>query len=288
MELTADGLRAVETIAARQGFSVEASRAMLMALVAGQGSQAQFNHPEFGGMGQWSRGGMIMIGDMFNNGLKARVEALCVDLSGLLAASPFAPAPRPGQTQSQTQGQGQGQNFGGVSLFVPGTGGAGWPAELGAPASSGSQNDLRYAVFPATRRLAISRGGQVTVHDLGDHVISGFSQQQSGDQSLTFISQHGLVRVADLPVVTGGAAEPAPVPAPAARAAAVPSAHPPAAPSPAAPAPAAATPAAATPVPAAAGGDVFATIEKLADLRAKGILTEEEFAAKKAELLGRL
>jgi hypothetical protein len=34
--------------------------------------------------------------------------------------------------------------------------------------------------------------------------------------------------------------------------------------------------------------DVFATIEKLAALHAKGILSDEEFAAKKAELLSRL
>jgi hypothetical protein len=34
--------------------------------------------------------------------------------------------------------------------------------------------------------------------------------------------------------------------------------------------------------------DVLATIEKLADLRDKGILSDEEFAAKKAELLSRL
>jgi hypothetical protein len=34
--------------------------------------------------------------------------------------------------------------------------------------------------------------------------------------------------------------------------------------------------------------DVAGQIEKLADLRAKGILTEDEFAGKKAELLARL
>ena len=34
--------------------------------------------------------------------------------------------------------------------------------------------------------------------------------------------------------------------------------------------------------------DVFATIEKLAELRDKGILSEEEFATKKAELLARI
>ena len=34
--------------------------------------------------------------------------------------------------------------------------------------------------------------------------------------------------------------------------------------------------------------DIFAALERLADLRQKNILTEEEFAAKKAELLSRL
>ena len=34
--------------------------------------------------------------------------------------------------------------------------------------------------------------------------------------------------------------------------------------------------------------EVMATIEKLADLKAKGILTDDEFAAKKAELLKKL
>ena len=34
--------------------------------------------------------------------------------------------------------------------------------------------------------------------------------------------------------------------------------------------------------------DVMATIEKLADLKAKGIVTQDEFDAKKAELLKKL
>ena len=56
--------------------------------------------------------------------------------------------------------------------------------------------------------------------------------------------------------------------------------------------PAAHAPAAATAVPAAQVGikpeEVMATLEKLADLKAKGILTDEEFASKKAELLKKL
>jgi hypothetical protein len=34
--------------------------------------------------------------------------------------------------------------------------------------------------------------------------------------------------------------------------------------------------------------DIFVKIERLAELRGKGILSEEEFAAKKTELLSRL
>lgn len=35
--------------------------------------------------------------------------------------------------------------------------GLGWPPELGTPSSTGSQNSVRYAVFPVFRRLAIER-----------------------------------------------------------------------------------------------------------------------------------
>jgi len=53
------------------------------------------------------------------------------------------------------------------------------------------------------------------------------------------------------------------------------------------PAPAAAAPAAA-PVAALQPDEIMATLEKLADLKARGILTDEEFTAKKTELLKKL
>ena len=84
--LTPDGLRLVNEIATRHGVSSEAALTLLGALSAGNGAQAQFNHPDLGGMGQWSQGGMIMIGDMFNQGLKYRVDGLCNELAGLLRA----------------------------------------------------------------------------------------------------------------------------------------------------------------------------------------------------------
>jgi uncharacterized protein YciW len=53
-------------------------------------------------------------------------------------------------------------------------------------------------------------------------------------------------------------------------------------PPPSAPAPAAA----AAPAPSAGGDDRLAQLQQLADLKAQGILTEEEFAAEKARILG--
>lgn len=57
-----------------------------------------------------------------------------------------------------------------------------------------------------------------------------------------------------------------------------------------APAPAFApmSPPAAMPTASAGGEDILATIEKLGALLQRGLLTEQEFAAKKAELLARL
>jgi hypothetical protein len=77
-----------------------------------------------------------------------------------------------------------------------------WPDGLGEPSATGSQNDLRYAYFSASRRLAVQRGGRTTLYDTGDHGIGGVSQQQhNGDGGATFTSQNGDVRLDDLTVV---------------------------------------------------------------------------------------
>jgi hypothetical protein len=286
--LTEAGRSLVAAAAGRHGVSAEAAKHVLLAIAAGGGTQAQFNHPDLGGMGQWSRGGMIMVGDMFNQALKARVDALCTQLSDALRdASLFACAPVATQSQSQSDGQAQSSGIGDVSLFVDQAGSNRWPADLGAAASTGSQNDLHYAVFPQARRLAIERLGKVTVYDTGDHRIQGFSQQQGGNQTLTFTSQFGLVRLADLPIVTQGASDAPTVPV---------ASPPPTEP----PAPAHATQSA--PLPSAghrqtsgpgpcavqSGDEIFTWLERLSALRDKGVITPEEFEAKKAELLARL
>jgi hypothetical protein len=271
--LSPAGQQVISDLAQRHGFSRDAVLSMLESMINGNGSMAQFHHPEFGGSGQWMRGGMIMVSDMFNNALKARIDGLCDELCGLLASQPDLLTP--GSFQSQTQGHqqqrdaGQQQQdpfgpLGKASLFVTSEGSAEWwPAQLGRPNSLGAQNGVRYAYFAAARRLAIELNGTVTVYDTLDHHITSFSQQQSRGGSLTFSSQHGLVDVASLPVLPtsrGGVPEPRAPMASSATAAA-----------------------SATPEV-----DILATIEKLAELHRKGILSDEEFTAKKTELLSRL
>ncbi len=164
----------IADLAQRHGFSPDAVRNVAEALRHGGGRMAQFNHPELGGMGQWAAGGMLMIGDMFNNDLKARVDALCRDLVA-------APGPVPAAPETEKR---------------PGS--QWWPDGLGSASATGAQNEMRYACFPEARRLAVMRDGQVRVYDTGDHRITGFSQQQSDRQELTFVSQNGLVRLDDL------------------------------------------------------------------------------------------
>ncbi len=322
-ELTPEGENIVAGIAQRYGISAETVKMMLDAVARGGGSMAQFYLPELGGNGQWMRGGMTMVGDMFNYSLKATVDNLCTELSNLLANQPGIVAP---VRQYQSQTQGGGTSGDGVSLFVPQSSfssGTWWPSELGNPSSTGAQNSLRYAYFPSAHRLAIDYGGRVEVYDTLDHNIQGFGQQQSGDASITFTSQYGVVRVDSLPRVDRGEASanrpaeetPGPPATPYSQAPATPSPQAPATPyshapatpysqAPATPysqAPATpysqapATPysqAPATPSSQDAGGggasSIPALIEQLAQLKEKGILTDEEFAVKKADLLKRL
>ena len=98
----------------------------------------------------------------------------------------------------------------------------------------------------------------MSVHDLGDLQISGCSQA-SGEGEVHFTTNSGTIALSSLPEMG-----PAPAPAPVEPAKPVESAH---------------------DSPQAA---VLEALAKLGELKAMGILTEEEFASKKAELLRRI
>lgn len=279
---------AIDEAGRRHGFSADAARSMMDAIERGGGGMAQFSHPEFGGSGQWMRGGMIMVSDMFKADLKNRIDDLCRDLSDLLGTDAVA---RGGSFQSQRQGPAEesaagaysgeararadasaaAHDSGDPSASARGTysasassSGAWWPSPLGSPDSAGAQNDARYAYFADAHRLAIAHGGAVTVYDTLDHHIDGFSQQQPGRGHATFHSQHGDVDVTTLPIVSGSGTQKT-------------AESPPHRPS-----------SAAGQGAETADRDALADLERLAALNAKGIISDDEFAAKKRELLQRI
>ncbi len=269
--LTPEGERIAGDLARRYGFSIDAVAHMMASVLNGNGSMAQFSHPEFGGSGQWMRGGMLMLGDMFNYGLKNRVDSLCSEIANILANQPGLLST--GSFQSQSQGgngwqtQAAGVPRGASSLFVPDPASNWWPQDLGVPNATGAQNSVRYAYFAQARRLAVQTGSDTWVYDTLDHQIGGFSQQQGAGGSILFSSQYGTVNLSALPVVLRNGQPISRTVTPS--------------PSPTPPPP---------PLPArtSESGDVIGLLERLGALKAQGVLTDAEFNAKKAELLSRL
>jgi hypothetical protein len=250
----------IDALAARHGVSRAVVLILREAVMHGKGRMAQFNHPEVGGAGQWMAGGMTMIGDMFNQSLRARVAALCDELAAALRATP-PPASVASSVWVATE---------------PST--AWWPVDLGRPSQTGGQNALRYAVFPDKRRLATEQAGRVTVYDTQGYVIGGISQQQSDTATVTLSTDRGPVAIDSLPVVPAPPAESA---------------------KPAVASEQSAKPAAASKAQAADGvtrpniskqdlASILRILEQLAELNGKGVLTDAEFDAKKAEVLARL
>jgi hypothetical protein len=241
-QLTPEGQRVAAELSQQFGFSQEAVIQMMRAMLHGRSTMAQFNHPEFAGSGQWMRGGMLMLGDMFNHALKARVDGLCHAIAAQLANQPdlFPSGSFQSQNQSgggqqlQTGGSGQLMQVGGSGQQLQVSGGGGmalgftplsplassadgsqglfapdprdlwWPKELGTPSSIGAQNDVRYAFFPSIGRLAIETNGQVSIYDTGQHHIAGLSQQQGPGGAVVFTTPAGSVSLAGLSSVAGG------------------------------------------------------------------------------------
>lgn len=256
----------IVNISNRYGVSSNAVSELAEAIIMSNGTMAQFNIPELGGGGQWMSGGMTMVGDMFNNQLKSTVNGLCVDLSNLLNQGGLMYKPLP---KAQNQIQSQGNNYNNN-----------WWGDLGYPNSTGSQNDTSYAIFSNINRLAVLQNGNVTVFDTLDNQIGGVGQQQGGNYSVSFTSQYGNVDLNSLPVISGGVNEfkqpeinslnnqienqIKPVIEEKETIEIV------------------------TDKTSDFEEDIFIKIEKIAALKDKGILSEEEFNDKKTDLLSRL
>ena len=129
-------------------------------------------------MGQWQPD-MVMIGDMVNHALEARVDGLASELSGLINV---------------------GNTPGGFEPMA-GFEAAGWPSVLGTPDSAGGQNDLSYAYFAHSNRLLIRHRGQITTYATEQRVIGVSQQQMNGVQTIVFSTAHGVSNINVLRVI---------------------------------------------------------------------------------------
>jgi hypothetical protein len=146
----------IKTLAKKYGFSETTVETLLNGLAQTSGNQVQFNIGELGGMGQW-QGGMIMIGDMFNNYLKNQVSNLCYELAELIRNTPITDEKTPD-----------------------------------VPTFKGSQNEMAYTYYATKNRLEITINGQKTNYDTSGFSLVGAQQQQTnGKKDLSFQDQSG-------------------------------------------------------------------------------------------------
>jgi len=203
MRFSKEDKQFVQAVAPHHQLSESAVEALFVAIQAGHGTAAQFNHPELGGLGQWMGGGMIMLGDMFNHRLKATVAQVCTEIADYLVAHPQpvkAERPLTRQTQNQVKEPSsmQFKPFAPMRDMTFSAQEAWWPQEFGTPTASGAQNTLQYVYFAQKKRLVIRLDQRVAVYDTQDHQISGVSQQQDAKQKVTFRSQKGELALSAL------------------------------------------------------------------------------------------
>lgn len=175
-------------IAERYQVSVEAVRQLERALRATGGRQAQFDHPDLGGNGQWMPG-MCMIARMDDDQLCARIKGLCDEIAAIVTGSETS---APGALARDPE-------TGAASGCSPlPAGNSWWPAVFGTPATEGRQHGVRYAYFPAKDRLLVQVGARIDAYNTAGRHITGVSQQQGTSSSLTFTGPSGEINLDSL------------------------------------------------------------------------------------------
>jgi hypothetical protein len=156
----------IPSIAERYHVSLDAAREVERALRATGGRQAQFNHPDLGGAGQWMPG-MLMIHAGADRQLRMRVEGLLDEVAAVLrgsdTAAPAALARDPDAPPALSR------------VDLP-AGESWWPAPYGHPAAHGCQSGIRYAWFPGRRCVLVQVGSRIDCYDTAGHQVHGVGQ----------------------------------------------------------------------------------------------------------------
>jgi hypothetical protein len=170
-------------IAQRYSVSEAAARQIEASLRSTGGRQAQFDHPDLGGHGQWMPG-MIQIGKFDDPQLKVRVQGLAAEIAAIVRGMETS------AEEALSRDASTGAASGCVSLPA---GESWWPASLGHPASEGDQNGVRYAFFPATERLLVQMNARIDAYDTAGRQVIGVRQEHEGASPLRCITTTGAV-----------------------------------------------------------------------------------------------
>lgn len=160
-------MKKTQEIAQKFGISVGTVEQLLIDLQGTEGRQVQFNIQELGGLGQWQANGMIMIGDMFNNSLKDKVNRICQEIAN---HSQTIKVEKKVNTEQQRNAT-----------------------------TKGSQNGMSYAYYSNEHILEVVIDGQLKKYDTKDYEIVGVQQSQNNyGHKLSFSHSKGCVLLADL------------------------------------------------------------------------------------------
>lgn len=166
----------IHDIAAKYQITEATVRTLLEGLQTTNGFQVQFNSAELGGMGQW-QSGMVMIGDMFNDGLKAKVAALCAELASFV---------REHQATQPEESEKKDATVAAPIKTIPAT-------------FSGSQNGTKYAYYAPQNVLQLEEDGTVSRYSTEGLTLWGVQQSQDGTgKKLKFTHAGGTITVDDL------------------------------------------------------------------------------------------
>ncbi|MBO9471851.1 SHOCT domain-containing protein [Endozoicomonas sp. G2_2] len=258
-ETAADTNARLAKFSRQYGFSEDAVRHLFEAVTQGGGDMAMFDHPEFHGPGQWMRGGLMMTTTPGDRVLNNAIESLCNRLSALLRAQ-HAPG-QSGYRRISPEARAWDTSVSPRQRW--------WPHEWGDPVATGHTDDLAYAFFDDAARMAIRSGDQVDLYKTADHCITGIAQAQQGTSAtLVFTTPFGELPLDELARCDDDRNNPA--------GNATATEH------------RSGEPAAAEQATPQSSMEILEAIEKLGALHREGVLTDDEFNAKKQALLNRL
>lgn len=154
----------------------------------------EFEIAELGGKGSWSPG-HVTGAPGADHSLRMRIDGLCSELAAMIR----------GIDSSATQALSADPHAAPVgSRLDLAAGESWWPASFGTPQASGEQAGVRFAFFPAHKRLLVQKGAHIEVFETGELAIKGVADEQVRPSSVTFDSDRGAVGLDELKCVPLG------------------------------------------------------------------------------------